>query len=177
MYKYLVKVIFEEVTETIDGEDYTRETNVVDSYKVKYRTDARAKPRGGGHIFLESEEKLKSPIVLTDEFGGLSLAEDPAELLSAQVTVKYSELVKDVYAEMKRVFGTTNDISASATASTYEAMSKRPAKYVDPTIGLNNASAVKVYADAKLDDMDAYGIFRLKRLAQYQAEKTAILTP
>lgn len=175
--KYLVELIYKEVVETVDGEEVTRKTNIVDSYKVKYKTEARHKPRGGDYIFIETEVNLASPIVELDEDGRPTLVENPTELLNAQVSVKYNELVTDVYAEMSTVFGTTNDISASATASTYEAMSKRPAKYVDATLGFNSAAEVKAYADAKLDDMDAYGIFRLKRLAQYQAEKAAILNP
>ena len=177
MYKYLVKVIFETIVETVDGVETTRDTSVVDSYQVKYRTDAKAKPRDGSHIFLSHESKLAHPVVIIDEFGEPVLIEDPIELLNAQVTVKYNELVVDVYAEMNAVFGTMNDVSAAASAATYEAMVKRPASYVDAVLGLNTEAEVTAYASARLDGADAYGIFRLKRIAQYQAEKAAILTP
>ena len=175
--KYLVKVIFETITETVEGVETTRETSVVDSYQVKYKTDSNHKPRGGTYIFLESETTLNSAIVEKNEDDDLILVEDPTELLNAQVTVRYNELVVDVYAEMNAVFGTTNDVSAAASAATFEAMVKRPASYVDAALGLNTEAEVTAYASARLDGADAYGIFRLKRIAQYQAEKTAILTP
>jgi hypothetical protein len=175
--KYLVKLIFETITETVDGVETTRETNVVSEYQVKYKTESRHKPRGGSYIFLETEDSLKNPIVTTDAEGDLILAEDPVKLLETNVEVRYNVMVEEIYAEMAQVFGTSNDASAAATAATYEAMSKRPASYVDIALGFANASEVKAYADAKLDEADAYGIFRLKRIAQYKAEKDAILNP
>tara|TARA_R110001599_G_scaffold21054_3_gene78617 strand:- start:90 stop:545 length:456 start_codon:yes stop_codon:yes gene_type:complete len=86
----------------------------------------------------------------------------------------YNTMVKDVYAEMKVVFGTDNDASAQAFAATYEAMLKRPASYVDINLGLDDEAAVLAYAQTKIALSDAYGVFRLKRIGQYQAEKAAI---
>ena len=86
----------------------------------------------------------------------------------------YETMVKDIYDEMKTVFGTSNDVSASAFAATWEAMLKRPANYVDVELGLSDVAAVEAYATAKISASDAYGVFRLKRIAQYQTEKAAI---
>lgn len=86
----------------------------------------------------------------------------------------YDEMVKDIYDEMEIVFGTRNDVSASAFAATYEAMIKRPASYIDAELGFNDEDAVLAYANSKLEASDAYGLYRLKRIGQYQAAKQAI---
>jgi len=91
------------------------------------------------------------------------------------ITEAYNSMVKDVYDEMENVFGTRNDVSASAFAATYEAMLKRPENYIDATLGFSSEAEVTTYAMSKISTSDAYGVFRLKRIAQYQAEKTAIL--
>jgi hypothetical protein len=87
----------------------------------------------------------------------------------------YDAMVKEVYDEMYNVFGTRNDASAAAFASTYEAMLKRPENYIDIGLGLFDAAAVTAYAAPRAASSDAYGVFRLKRIAQYQAEKAAII--
>ncbi len=105
---------------------------------------------------------------------------DAAEILvnkESQIKPMYDQMVTDIYDEMLRVFGTSNDVSVSATAATLEAMLKRPANYVSTDLGLVDEAAVTTYATAKLGEADAYGIFRLKRIAQYQTEKAAILNP
>lgn len=94
---------------------------------------------------------------------------------SKAINEKYNEMVKDVYDEMENVFGTRNDVSASAFAATYEAMLKRPENYIDALLGFSNEAEVTAYATSKIAASDGYGVFRLKRIAQYQAEKTAIL--
>lgn len=91
-----------------------------------------------------------------------------------QVKVKYDEMVKDVYDEMLKVFGTSNDVSAQATASTYEAMAKRPANYVGQ-LGLVDEAAVLAYANVEIAKADTYAVFRLNRIAQFNSEKDAIL--
>lgn len=89
-------------------------------------------------------------------------------------TLLYQEMVKDVYDEMNNVFGTRNDVSASAFAATYEAMIKRPDNYVGEDLGFVDTAAVIQYANAKLAASDAYAVFRMKRIAQFEAEKAAI---
>ena len=89
------------------------------------------------------------------------------------IAIAYDEMVKDIYAEMYKVFGTTNDVSAQATASTYEAMAKRPANYVGE-LGLVDEGAVEAYAKSKVAEADAYAIYRLKRIAKFQADRLAL---
>ena len=155
--RYLVKQI-------LDGD-------VVIGHEIKHQTTSRALPRGGKFIYVEGVD-TKYPKLETDKDGVMTIVEDTAP---KQVKAAYDLMVKDVYAEMKSVFGTDNDVSASAFASTYEAMLKRPLSYVDPELGLIDEAAVTAYATAKIASSDAYGIFRLKRINQYTAEKTAIL--
>lgn len=90
------------------------------------------------------------------------------------VSEKYNLMVQDVYEGMEAVFGTKNDVSAAAFAATWEAMLKRPNNYIDESMGFINEEAVVAYATEKLNASDAYGLLRLKRIAQYQAQKQAI---
>lgn len=85
----------------------------------------------------------------------------------------YNEMVKDIYAEMLAVFGTDNDVSAQAFASTYEAMAKRPANYVGE-LGLIDEAAVLAYANAEIAKADAYAIYRMNRILQFQTAKAAL---
>lgn len=159
--KYLVYQIYE------DGE--------VIGHKLGPGTTARHGLRGKPYIFLHSDTVLKNPMVTTDESGKLVLIEDPAKELEAQVTERYNEMVSEIYAEMLVVFGTKNDISASAFAATWEAMKNRPQNYVDISLGFTNEIMVNAFADSKLLLSDNYAKFRLKRIAQYQEEKSVIL--
>jgi hypothetical protein len=93
----------------------------------------------------------------------------------AMVTEAYNAMVTDVYDQMEVVFGTRNDASATAFAATFEAMLKRPESYVDETLGFVDAAAVTAYATAKIATSDAYGVYRMKRIAQFETEKAAIL--
>jgi len=97
-----------------------------------------------------------------------------AEGKATQLETLYNDLIQDIYGQLFQVFGTTNDASAAAFVSTYEAMSKRPANYIDPELGLPDEASVTTYANEKLAAADAYGIYRLKRLNQYKIEKAAI---
>ena len=116
-----------------------------------------------------SESKIESGAVVADA------AKADAKVKDAQVETAYNLMVSEIYDRMETDFGTRNDVSASAFAATYEAMKKRPANYVDTDLGLADEAAVIAYADSKLVIADAYGVYRLKRIAQYQAEKAAIL--
>lgn len=94
---------------------------------------------------------------------------------AAQVQALYDEMVTDVYDKMEILFGTRNDVSAAATASTWEAMEKRPANYVGLNPQLNSVEAVSAYATAQLNAADNYAKWRLVRLAQFNAAKAAVL--
>lgn len=91
-----------------------------------------------------------------------------------ELQVLYDEMVADVYDKMEILFGTRNDVSAAATASTWEAMEKRPANYVNMTPQLTSEALVVAYATAQLNLADAYAKWRLGRLAQFNAAKAAL---
>ena len=92
-----------------------------------------------------------------------------------QISVLYNEMVDDVYDNMETLFGTRNDVSAAATASTWEAMAKRPANYVGMNEALSSEAAVLAYANNQLTLADNYAKWRLGRLAQFNAAKAALL--
>lgn len=157
MTKYLVEQIIE------DGA-------IVDRV-IRHKTNSSSLPRGGKFIFVEGVE-TNYPKLYTDSEGCMSIIEDEQP---KAIKAAYDSMVSDIYDEMENVFSTRNDVSASAFASTYEAMVKRPANYIDGDLGLADEAAVTTYAEAKLALADTYGVFRLKRIAQYEAEKAAIL--
>lgn len=117
--------------------------------------------------FLYSEEIAREkglwrdnrPMPTKEELESVRDVKDANEL--------YEAMVKDIYDEMEKVFGTRNDASAMAFAATWEAMSKRPSSYVDPELGFNSEEEVTTYANLKIAESDAYGVFRLKRLNQF----------
>lgn len=109
---------------------------------------------------MPTQEELEAAMVLAGKESAIEQA--------------YMGMVRDVYSEMEKVFGTRNDVSAQATASTYEAMEKRPSNYVG-MLGLNDEAAVVAYAVTKINEADTYAVFRLSRIAQFQAERTAII--
>lgn len=81
----------------------------------------------------------------------------------------YDVMVADIYAEMYRVFGTNSDASAQATASTWEAMQKRPANYIG-TMNFTTEAEIIAYAESKLLEADNYGKYRINRIEQYRQE-------
>ena len=86
----------------------------------------------------------------------------------------YNTMVSDIYTQMESVFGTRNDASAQAYASTWEAMLARPANYVNTDLGLADEQAVIDYATEKLNAADAYAVYRMNRIKQYEADKAAL---
>ena len=106
----------------------------------------------------------------------VQIEEKDCEFSNAEsITIAYNAMVKDIYDEMEKVFGTRNDASASASAATWEAMIKRPDNYVDVELGLTNESNVLSHAHAKIQIADSYGVFRMKRISQFETEKQEIL--
>ena len=92
-----------------------------------------------------------------------------------QIAELYKTMVDEIYTEMKNVFGTRNDASAAAFASTWEAMLQRPANYVDTELNLADEAAVTAYAEGKLAQADAYALYRLKRIEKFNADKLAVI--
>jgi len=119
---------------------------------------------------------------LPEDFQVLGLADDLPEVVAemeaasskeAQVKAAYDQMNSDVYAQMAIVFGTTNPESATAYNETYKLMKESPADFVNAD--LVDAAAVEAFADAKLATIKAYAIYRIGRIAQFQAERDAIL--
>ena len=73
--KYLVKQIFEEVVELVEGVEVITQTNNVLQYIIKNQTTASALPRGGSFIFVEGVA-TKYPKLQIDEVGNMSIIED-----------------------------------------------------------------------------------------------------
>jgi len=147
-------------------------------YKVLITRNSDSK-EFGPHIFNKKKKRQEYiDRILNDINLGVSPSSftvDKTEDRSDELQSIYDAMVKDVYDEMENVFGTRNDVSASAFAATWEAMIKRPASYVDPELGFADESAVTAYANAKIAASDAYGVFRLKRIGQFESEKATIL--
>ena len=91
-----------------------------------------------------------------------------------QVTALYDAMVAEVYDQMELVTGTRNDVSVSANAATFEAMQARPANYLGVN-GLTTEAEVTSYAATQLDALDAFAVYRLHRLAQFQSDRAAVL--
>ena len=140
--------------------------------QVLFETNAKTLPRGGEHFFLTADSSIKNPMIVDGE-----IIEDPTEILTQQIKSLYEAMVVDVYNEMENVFGTNNDASAQAYAATWEAMKIRPLNYVDIELGFTDEASVVAYAEGKLNNADAYGVFRMKRIAKYQVDKSTVLNP
>lgn len=117
--------------------------------------------------FSSEENKEEIEAVLNQDIASLIEKNDAIENL-------YREMVEDIYSEMKTVFGTSNDVSVAAFVATYEAMISRPENYIDESLGLASVADVEAYATAKLAASDAYGVFRLKRIAKFETDKAAL---
>jgi hypothetical protein len=104
----------------------------------------------------------------------LDIAKSSAKTKAEQIQAARAFMVKDVYDQMETVFGTRNDVSAAATASTWEAMQSRSANYIG-VASLPDEASVAAYADTQLALADTYAKWRLSRIAQFQTEKSAIL--
>jgi len=91
-----------------------------------------------------------------------------------QVEALYETMVVEIYDKMEADIGTRNDVSVSANAATFEAMQVRPANYLGVN-GLTTEAEVTAYAATQLDALDAFAVYRLNRLAQFQSDRAAVL--
>jgi hypothetical protein len=114
----------------------------------------------------------------------ITLVADPVKLAAkaavakqALVTAAYDRMNADVMAEMELVYGTAKSESATAYQLTWEKMAANPQLFAGEAAGLGFATVEDVvdFAMPKLAAADAYAVNRLKRIAQFQAEKAAIL--
>lgn len=93
---------------------------------------------------------------------------------NAQVEALHAALNTEVYAEMARIYSTTNSDSAVAFHETWKLMADTPADYVTVS-GLADAAAVQAYAEAKLAEVKAYSIWRLQKINEFMVAKAVIL--
>lgn len=107
---------------------------------------------------------------------------------AAAVGVKYAEMDKAIFDQMEVVFGTRRADSAAATQQTMNLMSAKPDLFAleglvaDMAVtgyplgtALNTAIKVKAYADLRIAQIEAYGVFRVKRIKQFGDERAVIL--
>lgn len=169
------------------GAGYLQPANSTELEPPNLSEGELAKFENDSWIKISDEFYAKTKILETDENGVLvykldengfvvdkTAEEQAAELKTIQEGQLYAAMVSEIYTEMKTVFGTDNDVSASAFAATWEAMIKRPANYVDAELGFADEAAVTAYANAKISAADAYGVFRMKRIAKFEADKAAL---
>ena len=106
----------------------------------------------------------------------------------AQIQVKYDEMNTDVLTEMATVFGTPKPESATAYYETWKLMVQKPELFsgeglvADKAAGgydvgdaLDSDLKVTTWAQARIDEAEAYGVSRAKRIKQFADEKAAIV--
>lgn len=106
----------------------------------------------------------------------------------SQIEVKYREMDEDILTEMIEVFGTSRADSATAFHETFKLMVEKPALFAtqgllaDKAAGgfivgqaLNSTQKIQDYANARIALIEAFAVFRMNRIAQFQQEKAAIM--
>lgn len=127
----------------------------------------------GENVTVQSlKEKMISKFDITDsDLYEIQESND----FSQEIEVLYNQMLNDIYDEVENVFGTRSDVTASANVSTYEAMIKRPGNFIDETLGLTTEQEVLNFANDKMSLIDSFGIFRLKRIKQFETERAALI--
>lgn len=116
------------------------------------------------------------------------VAAKAAAAKQAQIAVKYAEMDKAIFDEMEAVFGTRRSDSANAQYETLKLMKEKPelfsgegllADVETNTYALGSALdtdlKVQTFATERIAAIEAYGVFRAKRIKQFADEKAAIL--
>lgn len=122
--------------------------------------EARAKKLWRDERAMPTQQELEAAQVLANK--------------DVEISALYETMVSEIYAQMAVVFGTTNDVSAQATAATMEAMLSRPASFVGQ-LGLVDEAAVLAYANTQLAAMDGFALYRLNRIEQFRNDRDAII--
>jgi len=92
-----------------------------------------------------------------------------------------SEYLKDVDDEMYRVFGTTSRDAANSMFLTWQMMLSNPGNYAPAGLldgnglALDTQSKVSAYARGKVEMVESYSVFLIKRREQYLAKKKEAL--
>lgn len=106
----------------------------------------------------------------------------------AMISEAYHRLDKDLFDRLEFVFGTRRTDSAIAFAETWRLMDEKPELFltmgmrVDRTdigmsIGapLNTVELIRQYASARKSQAEAFVIFRIQRIVQFQIERAQII--
>lgn len=104
-----------------------------------------------------------------------------------EITERYNDMNADVYAAMTALFGTSKSDSAQAYHETWKLMKEKPLLFHESGLkahkaigsfaagaALDTIQKVEDYADACLAAVEAYGVWRMERIKQFQDEKAAI---
>lgn len=108
---------------------------------------------------------------------------------NAQVSEAYQRMDKDVFDKMEVVFGTRRSDSATAFSQTWELMRSKPDLFAgvagvvaDKAVGglqrgqpLTTTQQVLNFANGRIAEAEAYAVWRLQRIVQYQMERAQIL--
>ncbi len=105
-----------------------------------------------------------------------------------EITERYNEMNADVYEAMAALFGTSKSDSAQAYNETWKLMKEKPLLFHESGLkahkdvagfvagaALDTIQKVEDYAEACLAEVEAYGVWRMERIKQFQDEKAAIL--
>jgi len=89
---------------------------VNDNWEICYRTDSKAKPRGGEYLLVEGAS-TKYPKLLTDENGLMTVIEsnEPKQLAEA-----YVDMDEGIVADAAAIFGTSNRESLLAFVDDFQ---------------------------------------------------------
>jgi hypothetical protein len=126
--------------------------------------------------------------------GSVSFASSPAKVAAKAakakaglIAAKYVEMDTEIFDEMETVFGTRRADSATAAHQTLILMKSNPELFSEeglladmPVTGfavgaaLDTDEKVLDYATKRIEQINAYGVFRVKRIKQFREEKAAI---
>jgi hypothetical protein len=119
---------------------------------------------------LEDEVMLLDGVVAVDP---ALVATKLAKAKSQAIQDLYDAMNADVINQMVVVFGTSNTASAQATKDTWNLMILKPQLF-EGKLGLTDVAAVITYASAKIAAVETYAVYRMERIAQFQADKAAV---
>lgn len=104
-----------------------------------------------------------------------------------QIQAAYNTMNSEVLAQMSAVFGTTNPDSASAYEATWKLMAETPSDWsaagltarfdrggVLTGAALDTDQKVLDYANACLQEVKTYGVWRMQRIETFRADRAAI---
>jgi len=144
-------------------------------------------------IISDSVDEFNQPIKVIAVDGAAKAATETLEGKISAVTEKYNLLNVEVFAEMARVFYTTRSDSASANYEMWKHMVANAALYTPQGLKaeslLLNADATELYsagsaldtdakivayATRKIEEADAYIVWRSNRIQQFRNERLVI---